>query len=174
MTFSGSTNGRIVCVRYSTTVITVSLSHTQIADIKLPSMSPIHQPVSPTTPLLPLRKDGTSYMGLTTKPLEAKARHSHGDQQPTCTPLPRASHSCILPLANQGLQLSENTSDEETSEETSDEETSEDTFDEERLPSHTSEFVKTLPLACEASGVQLQKSLLCLRSAAQAKVSLQA
>ncbi|XP_046899931.1 uncharacterized protein LOC124483495 [Hypomesus transpacificus] len=143
----------------------------EIADIKLPSMSPIHQPVSPTTPLLPLRKDGTSYMGLTTKPLEAKARHSHGDQQPTCTPLPRASHSCILPLANQGLQLSENTSDEETSEETSDEETSEDTFDEERLPSHTSEFVKTLPLACEASGVQLQKSLLCLRSAAQAKVA---
>ncbi|XP_062304245.1 uncharacterized protein LOC134008754 [Osmerus eperlanus] len=135
----------------------------ETADIKLPSMSPIHQPVSPTTPLLPLGKDGTSYMGLTTKPLEAKARHSHGDQQPTCTPLPRATHSCIPPLANQGLQLSENTSNEETSEE--------DTFDEERSPYHTSEFVETLPLACERSSVQQQKSLLCLRSAAQTKTA---
>ena len=166
MTLSGFTNGRIVCVKYSTKVLTVSLSHTQIGDIKPPSMSPIHQPVSPTTPLVPLGKDGTSYMGLTTKPLEAKARHSHGDQQPTCTPLPRATHSCIPPLANQGLQLSEKASDEETSEE--------DTSDEERSPSHTSKFVETLPLACEAGSVQQQKSLLSLQPATKAKVSLQA
>ncbi|XP_062331059.1 calponin homology domain-containing protein DDB_G0272472-like [Osmerus eperlanus] len=40
----------------------------ETADIKVPSMSPIHQPVSPSPPPLPLGKDAT-YLGLTsTKP----------------------------------------------------------------------------------------------------------
>ncbi|XP_062316654.1 ensconsin-like [Osmerus eperlanus] len=73
----------------------------ETADIKLPSMSPVHQPVSPTPTPLPLGKDG-AYLGLTTtKPLEAQARHPHGVKHPTCTPLPEDTQIYTHPMANQ-------------------------------------------------------------------------
>ena len=72
-----------------------------MADIKLPSMSPIHQPVYPTPTPLPLGKDG-AYLGLiTTKPLDAQARHPHGVKHPTCTLLPEDTQIYTHPLANQ-------------------------------------------------------------------------
>ncbi|XP_046870851.1 axoneme-associated protein mst101(2)-like isoform X2 [Hypomesus transpacificus] len=73
----------------------------ETADIKVPSMSPIHQPASPTPTPLPLGKDGV-FLGLaTTKPLEAQARHPHGVKDPTCTPLPKDTPIYTHPLANQ-------------------------------------------------------------------------
>ena len=91
----------VLCVGYSITVLTIFLSPTQIADIKVPSMSPIHQPASPTPTPLPLGKDGV-FLGLTTtKPLEAQARHPHGVKDPTCTPLPKDTPIYTHPLANQ-------------------------------------------------------------------------
>ena len=89
----------VLCVGYSITVLTIFLSPTQAADIQLPSMSPIHQPVSQTPTPLPLGKNGP-YLGLTiTKPLEAQARHPTGVKHPTCTPLPEDTQ--IHPPSNQ-------------------------------------------------------------------------
>ncbi|XP_046870770.1 intersectin-2-like isoform X2 [Hypomesus transpacificus] len=73
----------------------------ETADIKVPSMSPIHQPASPTPTRLPLGKDGV-FLGLTTtKPLEAQARHPHRVKDPTSTPLPKDTPIYTHPLANQ-------------------------------------------------------------------------
>ncbi|XP_062316645.1 DNA ligase 1-like isoform X2 [Osmerus eperlanus] len=73
----------------------------ETADIKLPTLSPIYQPVSPTATPLPLSKD-RAYLGLTTtKPLEAQVRQPHGVKHPTCTPLPENTQIYTHPLANQ-------------------------------------------------------------------------